>query len=466
MAGPTEDALAAFSREFDGVVLTSGDPGYDDARSVWNGDINRYPAVIALCASAPHVAAAIGFARANGMEISVRGGGHNFAGTAVCDGGLMIDLSEMNAVVIDPAAQSARCGGGTKWAELDAAAQEHALAVPGGFISHTGIGGLTLGGGMGWLTNRFGLSCDNLIGAELVTADGAIAHVSAHEHPDLFWALRGGGGNFGVVTTFEFQLHDVGPFCQLGMFFWEPERGAAGLRLARDTIASLPEGVAGFMAALSIPPAPFVPEEHQLRPAVALLVVSWGSPEEHAALVQPVRDALPALVELVTPIPYVALQQMFDEGAPWGILGYEKALYLEEMSDAAIDVIVEHLARKVSPLSFVPIFTFAGAFARVADDATAFGGSRRSRFAVNIAAICPTPEMLVADRAWVRGMWEALLPFAVNTGSYVNFMTDLDADRVRAAYGSKYDRLAAIKSNYDPENVFHLNANIAPLAPA
>jgi FAD binding domain-containing protein/berberine-like enzyme len=458
--------LEEFRAGFDGEALLPGDAGYDEARSVWNGDIDRRPALIARCGTPMHVAEAIAFARGEGLELSVRGGGHNFAGSAVCEGGVMIDLSAMADVSVDAPARRARCGGGATWADLDAAAQEHGLAVTGGFISHTGVGGLTLGGGMGWLTRKAGLSCDNLVSAEMVLADSRIVRASAEAHEELFWAIRGGGGNFGVVTEFEFALHEVGPLVQLGVFFWGVDQGVEALTLARDTVAALPEGVGGLIAGLSAPPAPFVAQEHHHAPGFAVLIASWGTPEEHAEIVAPVREALAPLWELVTPIPYTELQKMFDEGNAWGTYAYEKALYLDELSDEVIAIFAEQLPRKASPLSFVPVFPLDGAFAAVGDGDTAFGGSRSARFAFNIAAACPTPELLEVDRAWVRGFWEALRPHAGGAGSYVNFMTDIEEDRVRAAYGpAKYDRLARIKAQYDPENVFHLNANIKPLVP-
>jgi FAD/FMN-containing dehydrogenase len=460
----SENAVAGFRRSFSGEVLTTDDAGYDTARSVWNGDIDRRPAIIARPRTAAQVAAAIGFARAEGLDITVRGGGHSYAGHAVCDDGLMIELSGMNQVTVDPNAQRARCGGGATWADLDAATQAHGLAVTGGFISHTGVAGLTLGGGMGWLTLRAGLSCDNLVSAEVVTADGRTVTASADSNPDLFWALRGGGGNFGVVTSFEFALHEVPPLTQLGLFFWGAEQGREALRFSRDLVKSLPDDMGALIGGLSAPPAPFVPEQYQGTPGFALLVAGWGSAEEHAAVIEPVRRVSPAPQwELVTPIPYVQLQQMFDAGNPWGIFGYEKALYLEDLSDAAIDVFADYVPRKASPLSFVPVFPLSGAFARVADDDTAFGGSRDLGWVFNISAACPTPELLTADRSWVREFWDAMQPYASGSGSYVNFLTDPDEQRVRAAYGNnKYARLAAIKSIWDPDNVFHHNANVRP----
>jgi FAD/FMN-containing dehydrogenase len=443
-------------------VLTPGEAGYDEARSVWNGEIDRRPAVIAGCKRADDVVAAIAFARARNVELSVRGGGHNYAGRAVCDDGVMIDLSRMNTVTVDPTAKRAFAGGGATWADFDAATQAHGLAATGGVISHTGVGGLTLGGGMGWLTRKAGLSCDNLLGVEIVTADGRVLHASDRENADLFWAVRGGGGNFGVVTTFEFALHDVGPIVNLALLFWPAEQGAAALRLARDTIAKLPEGMGALVAAMSAPPAPFVPEQYQLMNGVALMIAGWDSPEQHLEAIAGAREAMPPLFELITPIPYTEMQKMLDESAPWGILAYEKALYLDEMSDAATDVIAEWLPKKASPMSLVPIFPLDGAYARVDDNATAFGGSRSTRWVVNMDATGPTPELLEADRAWVRAFWDALRPHANGSGSYVNFIADDDDQRVRDSYGEKYKRLARIKAEYDPDNVFHLNANIKP----
>ncbi len=464
MAQLTAGDVDAFRTSFTGTVLTSGDDGYDTARAVWNGAIDRSPALIARCSSADEVARAISFARENDLEIAVRGGGHNYAGYAVSEGGLMIDISPMNQVSVDPQARRAVAGGGATWEALDAAAQQHGLATPGGFISHTGIGGLTLGGGVGWLTKRAGLSCDNLVSAEVVTADSLTVRASADENSDLFWALRGGGGNFGVVTSFEFALHEVGPLVNLGLFFWGLDRGTEALRFSRDFLAKLPVDATGFLAvALSAPPAPFVPERYHFLPGHALLVVGLGSPEAHAAAVAPIREAMPPLFELVTPIPYVALQQMFNESAAWGTLAYEKALYLDELSDAAIAVIAEHAPKKASPESFCPTFLLSGAFLEKADDDNAFGGGRTGGLVFNISAAAHTPEDYEADRAWVRAFWEAMRPHARGTGGYVNFQSDVDEDRVRASYGpEKYARLAQAKAAWDPQNVFHLNANIRP----
>jgi FAD/FMN-containing dehydrogenase len=466
MAQLIDDAVDALRGRCEAAILLPGDEGYDEARAIWNGAIDRRPAVIARCMNAADVSEAIGFARGQALEIAVRGGGHNFSGNSVCDDGLMIDLSLMRGVSVDPLARRAVCGGGATWGDLDGAAQEHALAVTGGFISHTGIAGLTLGGGIGHLTRRHGLSCDNLLAAEVVTADGRILRASESLHPDLFWAIRGGGGNFGVVTSFEFQLHPVGPMVQLGLLFWPAEEAVEALKVSREICDGITsDDISTFIGGLSLPPAPFVPEEHHGRTGIALILVGFDADDVHAALVERARSSLAPLVELVTPIPYVALQQMFDAGAPWGILGYEKAIWLDSLSDAVIEVIAEHLPRKSSPLSLMPMFCLGGAYARVADDSTAFGGGRRQGYVVNISATAPTPDLYEADRAWVRTLWEALRPHAPSSGSYVNFMAEYEADRVRAAYGpEKFARLQRIKAEYDPDNVFHRNMNIPPAA--
>jgi len=447
-----------------GPVIAPGDPDFDAGRRVWNAGIDRRPAVIARCASSADVVAAIGFARGSGLEISVRGGAHNPAGTAVWDGGLMIDLSLLNAVVVDPAARRARAGGGALLADLDAATQAHGLAVPAGLISHTGVGGLTLGGGMGWLTRKFGLSIDNLLSAEVVTADGRVLRVAADEHPDLFWAIRGGGGNFGVVTSFEFGLHQAGPMVQFGLFFWSLDQGREVLRLAREIVAAMPPDINAVVAAVNAPPAPFVPQQHHFAPGYALLLTGFGSGPEHAQFVARIRENIPPLFDLVTPMPYVELQKLLDEANAWGFYGYEKGTYIQDLSDEVIEVVTEHVPGKNSPLSALLFYRLDGAYSQVGDDETAFSGGRTPRYATFIIALAPYAELLAADRGWVRGFWEALHPHAIGSGDgYINGMAEFPGDRVRGSYGTaKYERLARIKAEYDPDNVFHLNANIPP----
>jgi hypothetical protein len=465
MTRTASGGIEALRSTMTGVVITPGDPGYDTARSLWNGSYDRRPAAIACCASSADVAAALGFAEANGLEISVRGGGHSFSGASAGDDGLTIHLGAMNSVIIDPLGRRARVGGGATWAEVDAAAQAHGLAVTGGAISDTGVGGLTLGGGMGWLANRHGLTIDNLESAEVVLADGRAVRASESEHPDLFWALRGGGGNFGVVTEFEYRLHPVGPEVQFGLLFWEIERGVEGLRACREARSALPSDYGVLIGgALSAPEAPFVPAEHRGKIGHALLVAGFGTAEELAQAIAPVRAACPPLFEFCTPMPYTALQQMFDADLPYGIRSYEKALYLVELTDEAITVMTERATGKASRVSFMPIFLLHGAVAEGADDATAYGGLRTAHYVVDINGTSDDPEVFAADRAWVRSTWDALRPLAGNAGSYINFMSELDDDeRVRASYGpAKYGRLARIKAEYDPGNLFHRNANIKP----
>ena len=462
-----ESALDDFRDTFTGQVIMPADSAYGAARVVWNAEIDRHPAMIARCLNTADVSAAVSFARQQGLEISVRGGAHNMSGSAVDDAGLMIDLSQLCEVTVDPAGRHARVGGGALLADMDAATQAHGLATPAGLVSHTGVGGLTLGGGMGWLTRKFGLAIDNLIAAEIVVADSRILRAAADENPELFWAIRGGGGNFGVVTSFEFQLHKVGPLIEFGLFFWGIDQGAEVLRIAREVIATLPRDLNAVIAGLNAPPAPFVPEQHQFRPGFALLITGFGSAEEHAAAAARIREALPPLFEFVTPMPYVELQQLLDEANAWGLFGYEKGCYLAGLSDNAIAVISDQLPRKRSPLSNLLFYRLDGGYSEVADAETSFSGGRSPRYAIFIVALAATRELLTADRRWVRSFWEALRPYALGIGSYVNGMAEFEEDRVRAAYGAaKYQRLATIKADYDPENVFHHNANIKPaLAP-
>ncbi|MEU1546116.1 FAD-binding oxidoreductase [Nocardia sp. NPDC005745] len=456
--------LEALRSTMDGPVFGPGDTGYDRARAIWNADIDRHPAVIAQCVSPGDVAAALAFGRERGLEISVRGGAHSYSGTAVGEGGLMINLSALKGVVVNPEAERARVGGGATMADLDAATQAYGLAVTGGVVSDTGVGGLTLGGGMGWLTRMAGLAIDNLVSAQVVIADGQVLRASENENADLFWALRGGGGNFGVVTEFEYRLHHVGPEVHLGLLFWDMPDGTDALRLIREFIPTLPRRSGALIAlAMSAPPAPFVPERYHGRAGHALIVAGFGTAEEHTAAVAPIREALPPLFEFLGPVPYAGLQRMLDGAAPWGLRGYEKALDLGDFSNDVIAVLTANAVEKTAPLSFMPIFPLSGAFSTVGEDDTAFGGARTPHYGCNITAMAPDAETLALDRDWVRRTWEALRPMASNRGGYVNFMADTDRDRVRESYGSvKYAKLARIKAAYDPGNVFHRNANIAP----
>jgi Berberine and berberine like len=333
--------------------------------------------------------------------------------------------------------------------------------VPAGIVGHTGVGGLTLGGGMGWLTRQAGLSIDNLISAQVVVADGRILRAAEDENADLFWALRGGGGNFGIVTEFEFQLQEVGPIVQFGLFFWPQEQRIEALRLMRDVVATLPRSLNAIpAAALNAPPAPFVPVEHHHEPGCALLLAGFGDPAEHQQVVDRIRTALPPLFDHVAPMPYVALQQLRDDANAWGFYGYDKAGYFEDISDEVIGILADYARRKGSPLSVVLFYRLDQAYSEVAEDATAFGGGRTPRYAGFFVGLCPTPEMLIAEREWVRSLWDALSPHMMGTGTYVNALPEEDNVRIRDTYGEKYDRLLAVKARYDRGNVFHRNANI------
>ena len=443
-----------------GAVLTPDDLEYEQARKVWNADIDHHPAVIANCSSATDVAEAIRFAQDQGLELAVRSGAHSMPGYASSETGLVINLGRMNQVSVDPETKRAQVQGGALLRDLDTATQGYGLAVPSGLVSHTGVAGLTLGGGMGWLTRQAGLTIDNLVSAQVVLADGRIVRAAEDENSDLFWAIRGGGGNFGVVTEFEFALHEAGPLVQFGLFFWEAEQGRQALQLMRDVVAGLPRSMNGIPAALTAPPAPIVPAEHHGKVGFALLLTGFGEEAEHQKVVERIRNALPPLFEFVTPMPYVTLQQMLDEGNAWGFYGYDKGAYFEDLSDGVIDVLAKHVPRRNSPLSVVLFYRLDEAYSEVDDNESAFGGDRSPRYMGFFIGLSPTPDLLPSEREWVRSMWNDLKPYMMGTGSYVNALESQETDRVRETYGVKYERLTAIKAKYDPQNLFHRNVNI------
>jgi FAD/FMN-containing dehydrogenase len=441
-------------------MLTPGDPGYDEARKIWNGAIDRRPALIAPCRSAADVAAALRHARERDMVVAVRGGGHGVAGLAVCDDGLVVDLSPMRGVAVDPITRTARAEGGVLWGELDAATQEHGLATVGGIVTHTGIAGLTLGGGIGWLMRRFGATVDNLLGAEVVTADGDVLHASADVHPDLFWGLRGGGGNFGVVTSFHYRLHAVGPTVLAGPIYYDLDDAPEVLRFYRDFIAGAPDELTTIVNLRHAPPLALLPAEVHGRPVVAVIACYAGSLERGEEVLAPLRRFGSPIVDALAPRPYVELQQLFNPVVPHGWHYYWKSWELPPLGDDAIDALVEQAARITSPRSYIIVFQLGGAVAHGPD--TAFV-QRKAAHNVNINAAWlpddPEPERHVE---WARSCFDALEPFAEGR-AYVNFLGDEGADRVRAAYGDeKYARLVALKRAYDPDNVFRLNQNIDP----
>lgn len=457
----SKSALDDLGQKIVGDVITPEHAAYDDARKVWNGTIDRRPAVIARCLNEHDVVAAIAFARAYDLPIAVRGGGHSFPGFSVCDGGLVIDLSHLKKVEVDPQKRRAKAQGGALWSDFDAATHAHGLATPGGAISHTGIGGLTLGGGIGWLSRRHGLTCDNLVGATVVTADGHVVHASENENSDLFWGLRGGGGNFGVVTEFEYQLHPI-KVVNLSLTLFAPADGRRVLEAYAAWSATASESTGAILLYMHAPPAPFIPEQLHFAPVWGLAAVSSAnSPEEAAAASQPVRESATPIFEMATPMPYPAVQSMLDHGAPHGTLIYQKAQWVPALSGGAIDALVAAAAGMPSPVAQIHVWSLGGAVARVADDATPFG-NRGSQHMVDVQGTWLDPALEAPTRAWTRATFDSLKPFG--SGAYVNFISEDDSERTkREAYGeAKYARLSKLKRQYDTENIFRLNQNIKP----
>jgi FAD/FMN-containing dehydrogenase len=453
---------------FRGDVIAHDHDGYDDARAVWNGTVNRRPRLIARCSGTADVAAAVRFARDRDLEIAVRGGGHNVAGTAVCDDGIVIDLTAMRAVTVDPLERTARVQGGALWSDVDHQTQRHGLATTGGTVSHTGVGGLTLGGGIGWLMRKHGLTVDNLVEAEVVTAEGDIIRPSANDHPDLFWALRGGGGNFGVVSSFRFTLHPLGPTVMAGPVFWAAEDTTDVLRFYREFVTDAPDGLGNVIRLGTIPPWPAVTEELHFQPAIAVASCYAGPVEDGERAIRALRQFGTPLVDLVRPTRYVDHQSSIDDTVPHGRHYYWKATDLTGMSDEVIDIVAEHAYGATSPRSYAAIFHMGGAVAGAPRGATAYPGRDVEHNIIIDAAWLPDQDNTVraSETAWARKFLDALQPH--RAGVYVNFLdSDDDTSRVREAYGDDtYWRLAEVKAKYDPENVFHNNKNIQPSTPA
>lgn len=445
-------AVASFAARMQGPVLLGGDPGYDDARTIWNAMIDRRPALIARCTNVADVQTAVGFAREHDLLLSIKGGGHNVAGKAVCNGGLMIDLSLMKGIQVDPATRTVRAEGGVTWGEFDAATVAHGLAMTGGFVASTGIAGLTLGGGFGFLMRKFGMTCDNLRSAQIVTADGQVLTASADEHPELFWALRGGGGNFGVVTSFEFGLHPIPPAMLAGFIVHPAARARDAWNLHRELTANAPEELATYYALGSAPDG---------TPIVAFIVCYNGPVAEGEKVLAPYRSFGSPLSDGVQPMPYTAVQGFGDPLHPWGRRNYWKSSFLPELSDGAIDALIEHHATMPKPFTAVAIEHLGGAISRVPVDATAFS-ERNHAYNVIVDGQWIDPAEDAESVGWVRGCWEALQPFA-SESVYVNYLDDGEEARVTAAYGAKnFARLASVKREYDPGNLFRVNFNVAP----
>ena len=450
---------------FRGQLITADHAVYDTARGVWNGAVDRHPRLIARCNWTADVVAAVRFARDHDLEIAVRGGGHNVAGTAVCDDGLVIDLSAMRAVWVHPADRTARVQSGALWGDVNHETQARGLATTGGIVSHTGVAGLTLGGGIGFLMRKHGLAVDNLLAAEVVTADGSIVQASTDEHPELFWALRGGGGNFGVVTSFRFALHPLGPTVMAGPVFWAADDTIDVLRFYRDFAADAPDELGSVIRLGTVPPLPDIPEDLHWRPAIAIDCCYAGAVEDGERVVRALRRLGTPFVDLLAPRRYVAHQGAMDDTVRHGWHYSWKSTNLVGLSDDVIAVIADHAYAAGSPRSYAAMFHMGGAVARVPQDATAYAGRDVVHNIIIDAVSLPdaSGEHAAAETAWARRFLEALQPHRAG-GVYVNFLdADDDSIRVREAYGDQnYRRLAEVKAKYDPDNAFHHNKNIRP----
>jgi FAD binding domain/Berberine and berberine like len=452
--------VEGFETGLRGELLRPGGEGYDDARKVWNGSIDRSPALIARCAGPADVIDSVNFARENGLLLAVRGGGHSFPGLSVCDGGLVIDLSPMKGIRVDPEARTVRAQAGVLLGELDRETQAFGLAVPAGIVTHTGLAGLTLGGGIGWIMRKHGLTIDQLLSVDLVTAEGELVRASAEENEDLFWGVRGGGGNFGVVTEFEFRLNPLGPTVLAGPIFWPMEDSPEVLRYYREWISEAPDELMTIVVHRKAPPLPAVPKELHGKLVVSVICCYAGPVEEGEEVVRPLKAFGSPVLDLCQPKPYVAHQAMFDPSFPHGLWYYMRACDVAELTDDVIDITVDHSLRINSPLTAFPIWQLGGAVARVGEDETAFGG-RGAGHTFNITATTGSADGFDEEREWSRNFWSALEPY--HTTAYVNFLMDEGEERVRQAYGAKkYDRLVALKRRWDPENLFRMNQNIKP----
>jgi FAD/FMN-containing dehydrogenase len=455
-----EEATARLRARFRGELLLPSAAGYESARHIWNAVIDKHPALIARCSGVADIVAAVRFAREEGLVLAIRGGGHNVAGTAMCDGGLVLDLSQLKGVRIDTLARTARIQPGVTNGDLDHETQAFGLATTGGIASTTGVTGLTLGGGLGWLMRRHGLACDNLLSADMVTAEGTCITANRTEHADLFWALRGGGGNFGVVTSLEYRLHPVGPSVVAGLVLHPAERAREVLRFYRDYVAAMPDELTTIVNLRHAPPAPWLPPELHGRAVVAIMSCHAGSIEEGFEAVRPLKQFGPPLFDLLEPKPYVLHQRMFDDAVPPGLRYYWKSHYLRALSDQLIDALAEHAWRDTSARSYTLLFQMGGAVARLADDATAFA-SRGAPCGININAVWAAPEEDRDHIEWARAFFAATEPFSTG-GVYVNFLGTEGEERIRAAYGANYERLAQVKARYDPTNFFRVNQNVRP----
>ncbi len=452
-------AIDQLREQVSGPVLTAGDAGYDEARAVHNGMFDRCPKVIVRVEQVSDVVDAVNFARDGGLELSVKGGGHSAPGFGTNDDGVVIDLSLLHGVQVDPQGRRARAGGGTTWGEFNEATHAHGLATTGGIVSTTGIGGLTLGGGIGYLARAHGLSIDNLLSAQVVTADGQVKMASEQQYPELFWALRGGGGNFGVVTSFEYQLHSVKDV-YVGIFLYEVDRAGDLLRFFREFIKDAPREYGAFPAFQIAPPLEFIPADRH-GDTFCAAIVQWAGPlDKGEGAMKPFRDVAPVVAEMVGPMPYPALNGAFDALFPKGIRSYWKGSFVRELTDAAIDAHVAHGPSVPEVSATMHLYPVNGACHDVEPDETAFA-YRHANFATVILCAWDNPEVDAERIKWVRDYYDATAPFS-EPGGYVNFMSDDDQSKVKENYGVNFSRLRQVKRVYDPDNLFHHNQNILP----
>ena len=449
----SDNALTDFRQKHRGDLFTPDDPRYEEARRVWNAMIDRRPALIARPRGAADVIECVQFAKQLQLPLAIRGGGHNIAGRCVCDDGLVIDFADMKGIRVDPAAKTARAEPGLRWTEFDRETQGFGLATTGGTIGDTGIAGLTLGGGFGWLEGKFGMTVDNLLGADVVLADGRLVHASESQNADLFWALRGGGGNFGVVTSFEYRLHEVGPAIVGGLVAHPFPRATEALTFFADFLRGAPDELVAAAVLMT------APDGHK---ACGIAAAYPGDVAQGERVVAPIKQFGPPVLDVIGPMPYLAQQSLIEAAMPPHVLNYWKAEFLRDVSDDVIEVAVDAFGRVPSPMSSILFFPIRGAASRVAPDATAF--PHRAGYHMGIYSLWTDPAQNDANIAWVRETWSRIQPFAAG-GVYVNELGEDDgADRVRMAYGLNYDRLQQIKAKYDPENLFCQTANIAPVA--
>jgi FAD/FMN-containing dehydrogenase len=461
IATPLEDAAVQELRSrLHGDLVQPDDPSFEPARRVYNAMIDRHPALIVQCADVADVTSAVDFARHHHLPLAVRGGGHNGAGLGTCDDGLVINLSRMKGIDVDPANRTVRVDGGCTWGDVDRATHPFGLATPSGFVSTTGVGGLTLGGGIGYLTRAYGLTIDNLLGVDMVLADGSAVTADAQHHADLFWAVRGGGGNFGVVTSFLFRLHPVDTVYG-GPILWPLEMAADLLRFWRDFIRSAPETINGWFALITVPPSPHFPDALHLKKMCAIVWCYTGPLDQAEAAFAPIRAFAPPAADLAGPIPWPALQSLFDALYPAGLQWYWKADFFTAVDDAAIDLHVKYGARLPTMHSTMHLYPINGAAHRIGRNETAFS-FRDADFAEVVVAVDPDPANNARMIQWARDYWLALHPYSAG-GGYINMMMDEGIDNVRAAYRDNYPRLARIKAEYDPANLFHVNQNIRPV---